>query len=354
MTNVSTEAKTSQSLPGKSLVIVEKTFKSDKTILSINMDNLSAEPDFVVKKVNGDLITIPGEIAKLISTHGYEMFNEYEKRKTNLRFLENHPTKLDSDIIEVSKGFNDKLVAKNTSTESKFWPGILAWSDSQLKISKELLNPSDIWEGWILTVGKSQVGRAKWNDVKGIKNLIASMKDENKLRATLALLDPKESSILASRIRLLELYRNRELPITAIADVHKFLIDNEFAQFRPARQEGNKKNGILDIFNVMVGAISIPIAVGINLPYSMPVSYSAKEGQEKYTKEELERLNRQGILSKLIEDSPDWHLVDYEDSLVIGRSEILITRISPDMWRDIKLATVNERFIFDEKKLVKF
>lgn len=354
MTNVSPEAKTSQSLQGESLVIVKKTFESDKTILSINMDNLSAEPDFVVKKVNGDSITIPGEIAKLISTHGYEMFNEYEKRKTNLRFLENHPTKLDSDIIEVIKGFNDKLVVRKTSTEDDFWPAILSWYSESFMNPYKSSDSSNIWEGWILNIEKSQVGKAEWKDIEGIKNLIEAMKDENKLKLTLALLDPIESSMIASRLRLLELYRNRQLPITTIPDVYQILIDNEFIKAKPlTRLSRVNYPGKLRNFNIMIGEIKIPIAVGIDLPISVQRMASFKEEQEKYNIAKLEKLQKKDSLSQLMNSLSDWYLVDSDASFIMGMPDILITRISPDIWRGNNLTVLNQSWVFNEEEVVK-
>ena len=186
-----------------------------------------------------------------------------------------------------------------------------------------------------------------WAKTPGIKRLIDSMENSDSLKVTVALIDPKNSALMASRATLLSLYRNRELPSISILEVRRLIVEKGLAGKSISRRVDHA--GHLSIFNMLVGEANIPVAVGVLPPTLLSITGSNKVGLPAIHYAKNEWLNR---FAKEIEGSQEWRIVDIK--LIDDRNFTWVTKISEADWAKIDLAVKNQASMLIPNTSVKF
>ena len=341
------EAETNGS--AEDIVLASRNNLSQGVSLSIATQTLASSPNLILKQGSVETV-IPIEVAELLSKHGYDLIRESNKNKSRLRLLENHPNTLDQDIVAFNEGFNSRLIFKNSDKESEATP-VLSWR-SNIADSSQSIDPVDLWEGWVLTLAGKEIGSALWSDVDGIKNLITAMKNSDALKVSLALSDPKASLLLSSRTNLLNMYRNRELPLIGIAEVKKLIVDSGLQGKTVTRRVDHA--GHLVLFDIMIGRVKIPVAVGISAPVlASMASTTVTKGSISLPAIHYAKKDWMKLFIKRIEASLEWRVVDFQlDS--DEESFIWITKVSEEDWSKIEVAVKYQASIFIKDEWVKF
>jgi hypothetical protein len=205
--------------------------------------------------------------------------------------------------------------------------------------STDDLNPAIIWVGSRNTLGLAgtgwhlvfqgemdvSLGFAGWDDRVGVEGLIASMRDQEFLMTTTALLNPQRSNQIAVKQNFYNAYQRKEFSSMEIPRIREFIKENNLMVDTHSYRK-------FETFFITVNATAIPLAIVLESNYEpLPV---AREHINKSRSAWLERFARLSInlLQWRSITDPRKHQQFFSDSDVAW-----FTSITPEQWSSLDL-----------------